>query len=385
MTSVPETIEHENDLMTPEYARELAIVSKEMERPPYWFPDDIERLRKATALVAQGKVTTRTPGIYDVTGSKGNVYTCETECPCPQGQKGKSKWCHHLIATVLYTEVSARSGPPEVSLFPAPKTVDERLAQRPPESHQGTSDSQDDLGVPRDTETLLEPARGQKEDTAMATAPATPAALPVPVPLTLALPRRSISAIVADLSRPLPQGCIATMSQGGQTIGFLHWQTVARLLDTYAPGWHGAVTRIDQVGKAWAITYRLTIPCQEGEISREATGQEDEEVKGYGDSTSNGEAMAFKRAAAKFGVGQWLYDKDQTAQALATHLKNEKTSALAALGKAADEAGLPRDTVIAWLKAQTGAQSNATVPLWAIRALTSHLTQTGRRDNASRA
>ena len=131
---------------------------------------------------------------------------------------------------------------------------------------------------------------------------------------------RSIRAIVADLSQPLPKECVATKTLKGTPIAYLHWQTVSRMLDAYAPGWSGQIARIDQLGTAIAVTYRLTLPCVEGTVSREATGQEDEDHEGYGDSTSNAEAMAFKRAAAKFGVGLWLYDKDATAQALERHI-----------------------------------------------------------------
>jgi hypothetical protein len=45
---------------------------------------------------------------------------------------------------------------------------------------------------------------------------------------------------------------------------------------------------------------------------REATGTEeepDEDEKMYGDPSSNAEAMALKRAAAKFGLGLYLYQK----------------------------------------------------------------------------
>jgi hypothetical protein len=34
-----------------------------------------------------------------------------------------------------------------------------------------------------------------------------------------------------------------------------------------------------------------------------------EELRGYGDPSSNAEAMALKRAAAKFGLGLYLYQK----------------------------------------------------------------------------
>jgi hypothetical protein len=51
------------------------------------------------------------------------------------------------------------------------------------------------------------------------------------------------------------------------------------------------------------------VPCLEGVVYREATGQEEEETTSYGDSSSNAESMALRRAAAKFGLGLYLYDK----------------------------------------------------------------------------
>ena len=67
------------------------------------------------------------------------------------------------------------------------------------------------------------------------------------------------------------------------------------------------------------LTGRLTIPTAEGNIYREATGTEelkrtDKETGdilelAYGDPSSNAESMAFRRAAAKFGLGLYLYDK----------------------------------------------------------------------------
>jgi hypothetical protein len=399
MTAPVET--EASPLMTPAFEQHLLIVAKEMETPPYWFPDDTNRLARAVTLVEEGHVTVDRFGIYHVQGSKGQLYDIDGQCPCPYGQKAKSKWCAHLVATALHRKVTARVAQDAPSLFPERKTVEERLAGIPPETAQiapgVANDSLDDLPYPEtpttdpeqknevamvDTTTgnggaTAQATHAPRNDTPHAPTPApileAPAGRDTPLSLRLSLPRRSINAIVADLSRPLPQACIATKSQGGQVIPFLHWQTVARMLDTYAPGWHGCVTRVDQVGSACAITYRLTIPCAEGEISREATGQEDEEVKGYGDSTSNAEAMSFKRAAAKFGVGAWLYDKDQTATALANHLKQEKAETLKLLGEALDTAHLDREPVLAWLKTQTGALRTDQIPVAAIRALLAHL------------
>jgi len=57
------------------------------------------------------------------------------------------------------------------------------------------------------------------------------------------------------------------------------------------------------------VVIRISIPCAEVVVFREATGTEDEELKGYSDTSSNAEAMALKRAAAKFALGLYLYSK----------------------------------------------------------------------------
>ena len=125
--------------------------------------------------------------------------------------------------------------------------------------------------------------------------------------------RRSIAEIIKDLSKPIPDRLINTKTIKGQAIRFITWQTAVRFLDHYAPGWSGEVRTVTEIGGRVIVVYRISIPCLESYVYREATGQEsdwdeDEEVK-YGDPSSNAEAMAFKRAAAKFGLGLHLYDK----------------------------------------------------------------------------
>jgi ERF superfamily len=117
----------------------LQRVEDDMRKPPYWFPDDQERLTKAIARIREGKVSRDAFGIYHVTGSKKTIYDIDTECPCPQGQKGKSKWCYHLVATAAYRKLHADFPTEAPSLFPKEKTVDERLATIPLESPQDGS------------------------------------------------------------------------------------------------------------------------------------------------------------------------------------------------------------------------------------------------------
>jgi hypothetical protein len=128
-------------------------------------------------------------------------------------------------------------------------------------------------------------------------------------PATQPAPLRSITAIVADLSKPLPERHLRTRKQGGQSLTYIEWHMAIKYLDHFAPGWSCVVRNISQIGGRCVVTVRISIPCLEGIISREATGTEDEELKGYGDPSSNAEAMALKRAAAKFGLGLYLYSK----------------------------------------------------------------------------
>ncbi|HEY8558954.1 MAG TPA: Rad52/Rad22 family DNA repair protein [Pyrinomonadaceae bacterium] len=120
---------------------------------------------------------------------------------------------------------------------------------------------------------------------------------------------RSIRDIVKDLQKPIAQKHLRKRRQGGKEITYLAWHDAVKYLDHYAPGWCYEVRRIDSIAGKVILTVRLSIPSLEGVVYREATGQEDETLDSYGDSTSNSESMALRRAAAKFGLGLGLYDQ----------------------------------------------------------------------------
>lgn len=121
---------------------------------------------------------------------------------------------------------------------------------------------------------------------------------------------RSIRDIIKDLSKPIAQKHLRKRRQGGKEILYLAWHDAVKYLDHYAAGWCYEVRRIDSIGGKLILTIRLTIPSLEGNIYREATGQEDETLDAYGDSSSNAESMSLRRAAAKFGLGLALYDQN---------------------------------------------------------------------------
>jgi hypothetical protein len=120
---------------------------------------------------------------------------------------------------------------------------------------------------------------------------------------------RSIREIIKDLSKPVAKRHLRKRKQGGKEILYIAWHDAIKYLDHYASGWNYEICSIESIGGKLILTVRLSIPCLEGIVYREATGQEDEEKDNYGDSSSNAESMALRRAAAKFGLGLYLYDQ----------------------------------------------------------------------------
>jgi len=92
-------------------------------------------------------------------------------------------------------------------------------------------------------------------------------------------------------------------------VDFIPWYYAVKYLDLYAPGWSNEVRSVSAIGNSIVVVVRLSIPTAEGLIWREATGIEAMDCGSYGDPSSNAESMALRRAAAKFGIGLYLYEK----------------------------------------------------------------------------
>lgn len=125
--------------------------------------------------------------------------------------------------------------------------------------------------------------------------------------------RRSITEILEDFSKPIPDRLIEqkpTFSKGQRRgeVDYVPWHTLVKLLNFYVPGWEWEI-RSQSMGDRVVVEGRLTIHAAEGNFTREATGQELTECEGYGDPTSNAEAMALRRCCAKFGLGLHLWEK----------------------------------------------------------------------------
>ena len=123
---------------------------------------------------------------------------------------------------------------------------------------------------------------------------------------------RPIKDIIGDLSKPVNPKRLKTKpatKTGGQ-LTYLPWYQAVRYLDNYAPGWRYEIRSVAQVGDNLVMTVRITVPCAEGEVWREASALEKiEDSKRYGDAATNAESAALRRAAAKFGLCLNLYDK----------------------------------------------------------------------------
>ena len=120
---------------------------------------------------------------------------------------------------------------------------------------------------------------------------------------------RSIKDIITDLSKPLASRHLKTRRQGGHDLTYIEWHTAVKYLDLFAAGWSYHVKSVQLVGSLVTVVASISIPCSEGLVTREATGCEDADAKGYGDPCSNAEAMALKREASRFGLGLYLYSK----------------------------------------------------------------------------
>lgn len=125
---------------------------------------------------------------------------------------------------------------------------------------------------------------------------------------------RSIAVIIADLSKPVnPQRLktktVPTKNGGSFSADYLPWFQCVQYLDKYAPGWSYEIRSAQAIGNDFVMTVRLSIPCAEGIVYREASALEPLKGSGYGDCATNAESAALRRAAAKFGLCLYLYEK----------------------------------------------------------------------------
>jgi hypothetical protein len=130
--------------------------------------------------------------------------------------------------------------------------------------------------------------------------------------------RRPLEAILEDFRQPIKPRHLETKRRGGDELTFCPWHRVARYVEHYTRGHWSKDLGIWTTERRIFVRATITIDAADATVSRSATGTEvmyevDEdtgEMKevAYGDPSSNAESMAFRRAAANFGLGLDLYE-----------------------------------------------------------------------------
>lgn len=125
-----------------------------------------------------------------------------------------------------------------------------------------------------------------------------------------AKPKRPLWAINLDLYKPVASRFIKTRKQGGKDLQYIPWYSVVKLLSFYTNNnWDYEILDVHNDDKYCIVKTRITIYGSDGKVSREATGIEELDTKGYGDYVSGASSMSLRRAAATLGLGLHLYDK----------------------------------------------------------------------------
>ncbi|CAM8982072.1 unnamed protein product [Rhodiola kirilowii] len=123
---------------------------------------------------------------------------------------------------------------------------------------------------------------------------------------------RPLSEILRELNKRVPDSLIRTRVEDGFSIKYIPWHLVNRIMNLHAPEWSGEVRNITYSadGKSVSVVYRVTLYGVDAEMHRESTGTAPLTDTGFGDPVQKAEAMAFRRACARFGLGLYLYHDD---------------------------------------------------------------------------
>ncbi|XAR57469.1 hypothetical protein NMG60_11025625 [Bertholletia excelsa] len=126
---------------------------------------------------------------------------------------------------------------------------------------------------------------------------------------------RPLSEILKELNKKVPDSLISVRTEAdGFAIKYIPWHIVNRILNLHAPEWSGEVRSITYSadGQSVSVIYRVTLYGTDAEIYRESTGTASVSNAGYGDPVQKAEAMAFRRACARFGLGLHLYHEEMS-------------------------------------------------------------------------
>ncbi|KAG8654417.1 DNA repair RAD52-like protein 1, mitochondrial [Manihot esculenta] len=123
---------------------------------------------------------------------------------------------------------------------------------------------------------------------------------------------RPLLEILKELNKRVPDSLVKERREGDFSVKYIPWHIVNRIMNLHAPEWSGEVRNITYSadGKSVSVVYRVTLYGTDAEIYRESTGTASMDDAGFGDPVQKAEAMAFRRACARFGLGLHLYHED---------------------------------------------------------------------------
>ena len=119
---------------------------------------------------------------------------------------------------------------------------------------------------------------------------------------------RPLADIYADLKKEPDPRQLSTKDTGKFKATYMHHAVIRDGLDHYAPGWEW-LTNIQGIEGKIYVTGTLIINGSDGRVSRDGIGNEDDDVAGYGDPSSNADAQALRRAAMAHGFCRSLWKK----------------------------------------------------------------------------
>ncbi len=121
----------------------------------------------------------------------------------------------------------------------------------------------------------------------------------------------NIQTTLKKLKQPIPQNLISVKKIKNMNIQYVSWIDLAELLDQIVGlgCWSWEINQLTINSERLFLIGKLTLEIQNEIFSQSATGTEEMNCSSYGDPSSNAEAMAFRRAAAKFGLGRDLWRK----------------------------------------------------------------------------
>uniref|UniRef100_A0A0E0CB14 Uncharacterized protein n=1 Tax=Oryza meridionalis TaxID=40149 RepID=A0A0E0CB14_9ORYZ len=150
---------------------------------------------------------------------------------------------------------------------------------------------------------------------------------------------KPLAEVLRELGKRVPEALVKTRVEDGFSLKYIPWHIVNKILNIHAPEWSGEVRSIvySSDGKSVSVIYRVTLHGTDAEyvtsssimecnadaykytneilfqmIYREATGTSSADDTGYGDPVQKAEAMAFRRACARLGLGLHLYHEDMS-------------------------------------------------------------------------